>query len=108
MKLKNINGTSDNSCRCGSWLDHWKKHSGQSVHICPVAYCLKKAEVGAHVQKHSSSDNSWYIVPLCKSHNAEKGKSVDVIGTVTLVSANVGQTCGKSVAKNTGSYRRWL
>ncbi len=25
MKIKNINGTSDNTCTCGSWLKHWEK-----------------------------------------------------------------------------------
>ena len=27
------------------------------------------ADDGAHVKKVNSSDNSWYIVPLCRSHN---------------------------------------
>lgn len=65
MKVKNINGTSDNECTCGSWLEHWKKFSGQPVPIlCPEERCNIKPEVGAFVQKDSATDNSWYIVPL--------------------------------------------
>ena len=96
MKVKNINGTSDNACKCGSWLDHWKKFSSQSVpSFCPEEKCTKKPEVGAHVQKDSSSDTSWYIVPLCSAHNQEKGKSLTISDNVVLVSANVSSTCGK-------------
>ena len=96
MKVKNINGTSDNTCKCGSWLDHWKRFSGQSVPTyCPEEKCTQKPEVGAHVQKDSSTDDSWYIIPLCKTHNGETGKSLTVSDSVTLASANVSKTCGK-------------
>ena len=96
MKVKNINGTSQNICKCGSWLDHWKKFSGQSLPShCLEQKCLQKPEVGAHVQKNSSTDSSWYIIPLCKTHNAETGKSPTVSDLVALVSANVSKTCGK-------------
>jgi hypothetical protein len=96
MKVKNINGTSDNTCKCGSWLEHWKKFGGGLLlTYCPVTKCYEKAEVGAHVQKDSSYDTNWYIVPLCKTHNGEKGKSLDIDNSVVLVSANVSETCGK-------------
>ena len=95
MKVKNVNGTSENVCKCGSWLNHWKKFSGQSRTYCPVVSCLEKIEVGAHVQKDSTTDSSWYIIPLCKKHNAETGKSLDISDVVVLVSANVSKTCSK-------------
>ncbi len=96
MRVKNINGTSDNTCKCGTWLDHWKKFSGQSLpSYCPESACLQKPEVGAHVQKDGSTDTSWYIVPLCKKHNGETGKSLDIGDSVKLASANVSATCGK-------------
>lgn len=96
MRIRNINGTSDNACACGSWLDHWKKFSGQGIPTCcPATSCYQKVEVGAHVQKDASSDNSWYIFPLCKTHNAETGKSMEVSDSYRLVSANVSQTCGR-------------
>ncbi len=96
MKVKNINGTSTNICKCGSWLDHWKKFSGESLPTyCPEVKCIQKPEVGAHVQKDSSADTNWYIIPLCRTHNGETGKSLDVSDATKLVSANVSQTCGK-------------
>lgn len=96
MKVKNINGTSDNTCKCNSWFEHWKKFSGQSLPTnCPVVKCTQKPEVGAHVQKDSSTDNSWYIVLLCKTHNGETGKSLEISDSTKLASANVSETCGK-------------
>lgn len=76
-------------------MDHWKNYSRQALSsYCSELKCTKKPEVGAHVQKDSSSDTSWYIVPLCPSHNAETGKSLALVDSVVLVSANVSQTCG--------------
>ena len=96
MKVTNINGTTQNTCKCGSWLEHWKKFSGQSVPTyCPAIDCLEKPEVGAHVQKYGSADRSWYIIPLCKKCNAKTGQTLEVSDSIKLVSANVSQTCGK-------------
>lgn len=96
MKLNNINGTSDMTCTCGSWLNHWRKFSNQPVPaLCPVLGCLEKTELGAHVQKDSSTDKNWYIVPLCKIHNGQTSKSIDVRDSTKLASANVKETCGK-------------
>ena len=96
MKVRNINGTSSNTCKCGSWLKHWEIFGGQTLpKYCPESSCLQKPEVGAHVQKDSSTDNDWYIIPLCSAHNAEKGKSIVVSDGTILVSANVAATCGK-------------
>ena len=95
MKVNNINGTSQNTCKCGSWLNHWTKFSGQSLPTyCPEQTCTRKPEVGAHVQKDGSTDNSWYIIPLCQKHNAETGMSLTVSDSIALVSANVSRTCG--------------
>jgi hypothetical protein len=95
MKLKNIDGTSGNKCGCGSWLDHWARLSGQTIpKYCVVSNCCERQLVGAHVQKDSYTDRNWYIVPLCAKHNA-KAESLDVPDWVTLVSANVSETCDK-------------
>ncbi|TET21395.1 MAG: hypothetical protein E3J71_09875 [Candidatus Stahlbacteria bacterium] len=97
MKVTNINGTSQKTCKCGSWLDHWKNFSEQTLPAyCPEVNCYNKPEVGAHVQKDSSTDKSWYIVPLCKTHNAKKGETITIIDidSIKLVSANVSETCG--------------
>ncbi|MFA5349125.1 MAG: hypothetical protein WC309_02000 [Candidatus Paceibacterota bacterium] len=96
MRVININGTSDNICSCGSWLNHWKKFSGQSLPTyCPEKNCRNKPEVGAHVQKDDVSDKKWYIIPLCKYCNAKTKGSLDVINSIVLVSANVKETCQK-------------
>ena len=96
MKVKNVNGTTDNTCKCGSWLEHWKKFSGQALPAsCRESSCTKGPDVGAHVQKDSSTDKSWYIVPLCKDHNGKTGESLSIMDSSVLVSANVSQTCGK-------------
>lgn len=94
MKVKNINGTSDNSCKCTSWLAHWEKFSGTKAGTCAEKSCLSQATVGAHVQKQVT-DMAWYIIPLCATHN-KKAAEIDLYGDPKLVSANVSQTCGKA------------
>jgi hypothetical protein len=94
MKVKNINGTSKNTCRCGSWLSHWKKFSGQSPNYCPAIGCMRTDLVGAHVQKGGwDLDQNWYICPLCNEHNQHQGE-LDLSEIYRLVSANVSETCG--------------
>ena len=96
LRRQIINGTSDNTCRCGSWLEHWKKFGGLEVpKFCPEEKCTQKPEVGAHVQRDAVSDRNWYIIPLCGTHNGKKGESLIVSDFVRLVSANVKETCGK-------------
>jgi len=96
MKVNNINGTSESTCTCGSWLEHWKTFGGGTLpSYCSEKSCIRKPGVGAHVQKDSSTDRSWYIVPLCTEHNQQTGKSLDLVDSAKLVSANVSQTCGK-------------
>ncbi len=96
MRANNINGTSDNTCKCGSWLKHWQKVSGGILPpSCRETTCSKNAEFGARIQKDSATDKGWYIVPLCKDHNSQTGKSLDIMDGTTLVSADVNQTCGK-------------
>lgn len=98
MKIKNINGTSTNTCSCGSWLEHWKKFSGQSIPTyCSEKSCTKKDLVGAHVQKSGAYDSNWYIVPLCNSHNLSGGE-LEILDSITLVSANKAETCDKPKA----------
>ena len=50
--VKNINGTSNNNCKCVSWLKHWEKFSKKTVSYCSAYGCSTKTDlVGAHVQK---------------------------------------------------------
>jgi len=93
-KIKNINGTSDRICRCGSWLKHWENFSGKKATYCSAYGCMQKTDLnGAHVQK-ATSDMKWYIIPLCKEHNAATGE-LEVSDSTVFVSANRSETCEK-------------
>jgi hypothetical protein len=97
MKVKNINGRRQNSCKCGTWLDHWVKICGQPLpNHCSEPRCMGKPELGAHVQKDSSTDTNWYIIPLCIKHSV-KTEFLEVADTTTLVSAHVNDTCAKQL-----------
>jgi hypothetical protein len=41
-----------------------------------------------------SSDKKWYIITLCKTHNAMTGETITVGDYVKLVSADKAETCG--------------
>lgn len=93
MRVKNINGTSQNKCKCGSWLKHWRKYSGQIATVCRASGCSRTDLLGAHVQKDVNYDNRWYIVPFCSAHN-HASYSIELVTGTILVSANKNQTCG--------------
>lgn len=77
MKINNINGASEHSRGSGEWLEHWKKFSNMCFPVyCPESSCIEKPEVAAHVQK--DGDGNWYVVPLCRKHGEETGKSLDI------------------------------
>lgn len=110
MKVKNVSGTSGLDCACGSWLEHWKKFSGATLpQWCYEKTCTNKPTVGAHVQKDSASDKSWYIVPLCDLHNKQTD-TLELIISPVFTPANVGETCRKSERPSgfrSGSFSRW-
>lgn len=96
MKVTNINGTSDHDCSCGSWLKHWENYNylGQKRPLICPACGSPFVEVGAHVQKHASADEKWYIVPLCKGCNNKPRDSILDIGICALAPASKESTCG--------------
>lgn len=83
IKVKNIKGTGKNARHIsGSWLEYWEEQSGRTSTRClayekdptrdngKVYICGKTQNlVGGHVKKIGSSDNRWYILPICSSHN---------------------------------------
>ena len=98
MKVINVNGTSDNTCTCYSWLEHWKKFNTLRRSVppcCHVVRCVRTPTVGVHVQKEGG-DMSWFIVLLCAEHNGKTGQSLELSDLTSLASANVNETCGKS------------
>ena len=64
---------------------------------CSVRNCKNMDLVGAHVKK--LDDDKHYIIPLCGDHN--KASSDDILDiyfatyVISMVSANVAETCGK-------------
>ena len=97
MKVKNINWRRQNSCSCGTWLDHWAKVCGWPIpEHCAVSTCMAKPQLGAHVQKDSSTDTTWYIIPLCVKHSI-RAASLEICDTTALVSAHVNETCAKQM-----------
>lgn len=73
-KVKNVNGSSRFVSPAGynTWLDYWEAKSGKTASRCSATDCHKIGRwnlVGAHVKKATGFDNSWYIVPLCRSCN---------------------------------------
>ena len=74
IKVKNLNGTSDNAPPAGysSWKQWWEEKKGRKFGTCSCGDCNSSAEVGAHVQKAYSTDLKWYIVPLRTGCNVGK------------------------------------
>jgi len=72
MIVKNINGSGRYSAPAGytSWLDYWSQHASHKALRCAATDCHHREDlVGAHVQKAYSTDQHWYIVPLCSKCN---------------------------------------
>ena len=65
---KNKKGTSERTCSCGSWKNHWVNNSGKTWPLfCSAAGCIQHAEVGAHVINSTICDE--WIIPLCNACN---------------------------------------
>ena len=51
-----------------------------------VEGCKNEATVGAHVQEKGGGNTTWYILPLCRTHNHCSVVDLDVDGRCLLVS----------------------
>ena len=93
--VKNLEGTSKRKCKCGSWIEHWRKFTGLNWSRCAVMNCGKKAEVGAHViGMDERMKKQWWIAPFCKTHNFYKMKEMVYLDSRTVMaSANVSISC---------------
>lgn len=89
VKVTNIDNTSALSCGCGSWMNHWERGTGKTANMCFEVGCSRTDLVGAHIRREG--DQGWYIIPLCKGHNAATASFMVVDGH--FVSANVSATC---------------
>jgi hypothetical protein len=99
MKVKNMTGTSEKTCSCGSWLKHWENFSGQTTGFCQVIGCTNRDVVGAHVQRMDTYDLTSYIYPLCNACNLS-GEVLVVSDSYKLVKANKAETCEKGMNPN--------
>lgn len=102
MKVHNINGTSDNKCKCGSWKAHWEKFNERKLawpRFCSEKSCINTPTLGAHVQKENCRTAKWYVIPLCDKHNKCVGASLDVCDGTSFASANRSETCEKTSSK---------
>ena len=88
IKVKNLNGTAGRvPYGYDSWLHFWESKTGQRAYGCSRVGCSVTGRsnlVGAHVKKADSSDNRWYIVPLCQGDNMRSDEFY-VYGPLALV-----------------------
>ena len=77
--VKNIRGSEQSklSCRCGSWITHWRNYTGSKRQRCAALGCNEIAKVGGHViSVDKRKTNHRYIVPLlygCNHHTNKDG-----------------------------------
>lgn len=96
MKVKNINGADLPYCKCGGWLEHWRKYSGQAdPGYCPVEHCMNPARYAALVQKGGAAGNEWFVVMMCKEHAGKQGGTLIIADSAKLVTTNPKRTCGE-------------
>lgn len=90
IRVKNLNGTSDNYPPLGytSWKEYWITVKGYWPAYCAVYGCTEAPTLAAHVKKVDGLDDDWYIVPMCYSHNNQRGE-VLYVDDKYLVKANV-------------------
>jgi hypothetical protein len=86
MRVKNLNKATQGKSS-GNWLTFWEKHTGQNAWMCYVQGCIGRPSAGGRVQKDSSIDRSWYVIPLCADCNDQNGQDLDIWDEATLVSA---------------------
>jgi hypothetical protein len=93
MFYKNVKNTSNDKCKCESWLAHWERFSGQRANKCARNNCNERATDGAHVSRFFLNDEI-YILPLCHKHNLDYNSLIDT--EINPVSADISKTCGKT------------
>lgn len=79
-------------CNCGSWLQHWKNCSGQSIFFCPVVNCLEKDFEGVQVIKTVNGNEKVFVIPLCARH-AKSTKELQISDAYRLVHADSLMCC---------------
>jgi hypothetical protein len=94
---KNVSGSGDQKCKCGSWKQHWLNFSGATEwpSECSIKGCSEKPVDGGHLR--CSENNLEYIAPLCSKHNNPNNtEEMTLKGGVKLARANRSETCEKT------------
>jgi hypothetical protein len=91
LLASNVDGTSELTCGCDSWIDHWDHYGGNGKRTCSEVSCWNDA-IGAHVNLGTSE--TVEIIPLCKAHN-NTGGVIKVDTSTIFVNANPKATCEK-------------
>lgn len=90
----NKNATSNRTCTCGTWKQHWINFSNKEwPKSCSVKGCTNNATLGAHVINKTVSGEK--IVPMCSSCNSQSYE-FSLKGATGIPSANISKTCGKN------------
>ena len=81
-RVKNLEHTADRNPPKGfvSFKEFYSYRRSFWPAQCACLGCNRSAEVGGHVKKVESYDNSWYIIPLCYYHNNQFGQELEVVG----------------------------
>lgn len=88
---KNKGGTSNRSCNCGTWKQHWLNVSNKIwPSTCSISGCSNTPTLGAHIINLNVSGER--IIPACDSCN-KLVDEFDLKGGVSLVPANKSTTC---------------
>lgn len=87
----NKKGTSNRSCGCGTWKNHWSNSSDKSwPSDCSKKDCTNTPVLGAHI--YNSKVTGEQIVPFCDSCN-KLSETFSLNVGVVLIPANKSKTC---------------
>jgi hypothetical protein len=91
---RNVNGSGDRTCPCGTWKKHWENFSNHSwPDKCAIKECNSKPILGAHVYHLDVSGEK--IIPACNECNQLVGKFT-LKPETKFAAANTSETCEKS------------
>lgn len=75
VKIKDANGTTDESCKCCSLIEHWELFSEERALKCAANTCNKVECHNAHIAKPLSENEVYetnpFIVPMSSSLNEQ-------------------------------------
>lgn len=92
ITVKNVPASSESCPNCGTWMDHWRKVSGERMLLCSNIKCRERATEGGHVQIEGKGH--VFIVPVCREC-IQLTTPFDIPRSTRQVPANIAQSCGR-------------